>query len=143
MTLSDPNTVIENLLDNNWNSNNVTKPDISQTQNEGRRSTRGDEEVRILRKTTEDREGNLVRQTETINVNVVVQVISRSDKITEYKREISRIVANNKTAVQGLTGGWDEVFPPETDFDEPDYVENMAQLTSELEARSKSQSQLY
>jgi len=143
MTLSDPNDVIENLLDNNWNSNNVSKPDISQTQNEGRRSTRGDEEVRILRKTTEDREGNLVRQTETINVNVVVQVISRSDKITEYKREISRIVANNKTAVQGLTGGWDEVFPPETDFDEPDYVENMAQLTIELEARSKSQSQLY
>lgn len=143
MTLSDPNTVIENLLDNNWNTNNVTKPDISQTQNEGRRSTRGDEEVRILRKTTEDREGNLVRQTETINVNVVVQVISRSDKITEYKREISRIVANNKTAVQGLGGGWDEVFPPETDFDEPDYVENMTQLTIELEARSKSQSQLY
>lgn len=143
MTLSDPNQVLKDLLDNNWNSNNVSKPDISQTQNEGRRSTREDEEIRVLRKTTEDREGNLVRQTETINVNVIVQVISRSDKITEYKREISRIVADNKTAVQGLTGGWDEVYPPETDFNEPDYVENMAQLTIELEARSKSQSQLY
>jgi hypothetical protein len=143
MTLSDPNQVVEDLLDNNWNSNNVAKPDISQTEDEGRRSTRGDEEVRILRKTTEDREGNLVRQTETINVDVIVQVISRDDKITEYKREISRIVANNKTAVQGLGGGWDEVFPPDADFDEPDYVESMAQLTIELEARSKSQSQLY
>jgi len=143
MSLTDPKTVVENLLENKWNSNNVSKPDIGILENEGRRNTRGSEEIKIVRKNTESREGNTTRQVETVNANVIVQIISRSDKITEYKTEISRIIANNKTAVEGLTGGWDEVFPPETDFDNPDYVEHQAQITVELVARSKSKNQLY
>jgi hypothetical protein len=144
MSLTDPKDVLKDLLVNNWDDTNVNKPNIFIADNKGRTRTRDSEEIKILNKTVENREGNLTRSVEDINVNVIINVVSRDDKIEEYKTEIARIIAYNKTAVEGLSGGWDEIKPPETDFgNSPDYVEHSMSITVELIAKSKSKNQLY